>query len=371
MGDGSGGIDNEGSRPISKRYVVVIIVMVVACIMLVGISYLMLDILSGMVVTPKTRVEETAAAGTLIVPLHDTVIRCMQVSVDGRYLAYIEETEAGGNSVLQVIELDGERRDVFEKEIDGERLAWLGGSPGLVYEDDGDIHRLDAAVGTGENLTASPEYDNDPIPSPDGGYVLWTRAFGGSSDFWVMGANGADKTIVADAQDLAVWDPVGLRVMSRSDTAAFSGEESDRDILQTAVPGQERWEVYAECEGEVEFIWWPARDTVLYVGPLAVKGGDVIKGVWSRVELPDRIKEVASTDGLGSDVSNYLFYPARDDELLAYVGENGLEYLDYEERIIHRYTSLEAEPPLAWNEADGELFYVGMDGIYLVELGEE
>ena len=345
--------------------------MVVACIVLVGISYIMLDILSGMVVTPKTQVEERADPGTLVVPLRDAAVRCMQVSGDGRYLAYIEETEAGGVFTLQVIELNGERSSIFEKGIDGEKLAWLGVSSELVYEDGGDIYSLDPASGTGENLTASPAYDSDPVPSPDGRYVLWTRTFEGSSDFWVVGADGSDGTLLVDAQDLVVWDPAGSRIMSRRDPAASSGEEEGRDILQTAAPGQGRWEEYAECEGEVEFIWWLSPDTVLYVGPQTVKGGDAVKGVWSRIEPPDRIKKVASTEGLGSDVSYYLFYPSREKGLLAYVGEKGLEYLDYEERIIHRFISLEAEPPLAWNEADDALCYVGPDGIYMVEAGEE
>ncbi len=106
-----------------------------------------------------------------------------------------------------------------------------------------------------------------------------------------------------------------------------------------------------ECDGEVSYIWWPSRDTVLYVGPMLVKEQDVVKGVWSRAEQPDKVKKVASTDGLGFEASHYSFYPSRAEEQLAYVGVKGLEYLDYEERVIYRYTNLEARTPLAWNES--------------------
>ncbi len=89
---------SEGSGPISKRYIVIIIVMVAACIVLVGISYLMLDVLSGMVITPKTPVEEVAREGELAVPLEGAEMLSMQVSVDGRFLAYIATRQSGGST---------------------------------------------------------------------------------------------------------------------------------------------------------------------------------------------------------------------------------------------------------------------------------
>jgi hypothetical protein len=350
---------------------VIVVVIVASCIVLVGISYLMLDILSGMIVTPKTSVREVASRGDLLIPLEDVEILSMQVSADGRFLACVERPVSGGNAVLRVIEVGEGNRTVFEQEIDGMRLAWMGDAPHVVYEDGGDIYLLDVEAGERENLTASPEYDSDPIPSPDGRYIVWTvsseAADSGSSDFWLMETDSGEKDFLAEAQVLAVWDSSGGRLMSRHDTA-ISGEGGNyRYFLQTAVPGRPGWENYADCEGDVRFIWWPSRDTVLYVGPLLVKEQHDVKGVWSRAEQPDRIKKVASTEGLGEDTSFYSFYPSRGDERLAYVGELGLEYLDYEERVIYRYTALKAMTPLAWNEAAGEIYYIGFEGIYHVE----
>jgi hypothetical protein len=364
---------SERRTPISKRYMVIIVVMVASCIVLVGISYLMLDILSGMVVTPKTRVKEMASEGVLFVPIEGGEILSMQVSGNGRLLAYIEMPVSGGSAVLRVAELDSDGRTIFEQEIGGKRLAWLGDTSDLVFEDGGDIHLLEAEAGEQENLTASPAYDSDPIPSPDGRYILWTvsppAAAGEPSDFWLMQADGADKAFLAEAQALAVWDSSGGRVMSRHKTSISAGEGLYRYFLKTAVPGGQGWEHYADCDGEVSFIWWPSRDTVLYVGPLLVKEQDMVKGVWSRVEQPDRIKKVASTDGLGYSAAYYSFYPSRRDGRLVYVGEKGLEYLDYEERVIYRYPQLEARIPLAWNEVANEIYYVGPEGIYRVGAG--
>ncbi|MDD3717437.1 MAG: hypothetical protein PHP28_02090 [Actinomycetota bacterium] len=346
---------------------VIVIVMVASCILLVGISYFMLDILSGMIVVPKTKVKEIAGEGELVVPVEEAEVLCMQASADGRFLAFIGGTEGSEGAVLRVVGLDGDAGAVFEREISGRRLAWLGDTSRVAFEDADDIHLLDMDGTETRNLTESPEKDSDPIPSPDGRYILWTvspaAASGDAPAFWLMGAEGEDKTFLAEAQDLAAWDTSGLGIISRRGTAVIGEEESYRHLLQTAVPGRRGWEHYADCEGEVYFIWWLREDTVLYVGPTFVKGQDRVKGTWSRVEPPDKIKRVASTDGLGYEISYYDFYPSRTDERLAYVGERGLEYLDHGERVIYRYTGLEARTPLAWNEAANEILFVGRGGI--------
>lgn len=353
---------------------VIIIVMVASCIVLVGISYLMLDILSGLIVTPKTPVREVGAEGDLVLPARDGEIVSMQASMDGRFLACIEAPQDGGGGLLRVVET-GDARVRLEKEIGGAGLAWLGGGSRLLYEDAGDIHVLDVETGEAENLTASPERDSNPIPSPDGRYILWTvlpsAETGEPPGFWLMRPDGTEKSYMAETQPLAVWDSSGGKIMSRRDLAVSAAGEGKRYMLQTAVPGKPGWEHYADCEGEVSFIWWPSRDTVLYVGPLLVKEQDVVKGVWFRAEQPDRTKKVASTDGLSYNTAYYSFFPSREGERLAYVGEKGLEYLDYEERVIYRYPQLEAGTPLAWNESAGEIFYTGPDGIYRVEVGDE
>jgi hypothetical protein len=354
---------------------VIIIVMIAACVVLVGISYLMLDVLSGMVITPRTPVVEISREGELAVPLDGAEVLSMQVSSDGRFLACTQKEQKGGSTALRVLELDPGGRTVYEQGINGVKLAWLGDTSSLVYEDGGDIYLLEVVTGVRNNLTASTELDSDPIPSPDGRYILWTVSSesmtGEEPSFWLMRADGAEKNFLAEAQSLAVWDSSGGRVMSRHDTAITAGGESSRYFLETAVPGRQGWEQYVECDGEVAYIWWPSRDTVLYVGPMLVKEQDVVKGVWSRAEQPDKVKKVASTDGLGFEASQYVFYPSRADELLAYAGVMGLEYLDYGERVIYRYPDLEVRAPLAWNESANEILYVGPDGIYRVGVGGE
>ncbi len=349
----------------------IIIVMVASCIVLVGISYMILDILSGIVLAPRTEVEEVPGGGELVIPLENAGIRSMQVSGDGRFLALIAERSIGGKAALRVFELEGGPLEVHTQEIEGSHLAWLGYTQSLVFEDQGDIFVLDLAQGTSDNLTASPAYDSDPIPSPDGRYILWTVApqgpAGDGSVFWVMGGDGSGKFFLAEAQALAAWDPAGGMVMSLHANAGADGGPASF-LLQAATIGDEGWEDYMRCDSEVKYIWWPSQDTVLCIGPEAVRGEDVIKGVWFRVRRPDQVRKVASTEGLGMEDAYYIFYPSRSDQRVAYVGRKGLECYDYEERLIWRYPDLGARPPLAWNELRDELFYLGPEGIYGLRL---
>lgn len=351
---------------------VLVIVIMASCAILVGISYLMLDIFSGLVVTPKTPVKESDKAGELILPLSGVKVISMQASADGRFLAYVKEGAAGGGMLLNVIEPDADNSASFSLEVRGDSLAWLGDTLYLAYEDGGDIHLLSMEEGTTVDLTASGAFDTDPIPSPDGRYILWTvggeSGGQGEAELWVMEADGSDQAVLAEFQDLPAWDPAGGKVVSRHGTTLTETGDSYRYILQTATPGGGGWEYYTECDGEVRFIWWPLQDEVLYVSPESTSGEDGYRGVWSRVDPPAGLKKVASTDGLGFDQAYYRFYPARGEGRLAYVGEKGLEVMDYEERVIYGYPLLEAETPLAWDEANNELYFVGPEGIYRVSL---
>ncbi|MBN2027115.1 MAG: hypothetical protein JW854_10205 [Actinobacteria bacterium] len=350
----------------------IIIAMVASCIVLVAISYVMLEILSGIVFVPETKVEEMYSRGELVITLEDTEIRSMHVSGDGRYLALIEGTRGGVGSVLRVFEIEGGHREVHSQEIEGSRLAWLGYTQYLVFDHQGDIFVLEPEVGTSENLTASSAYDGSPLPSPDGRFILWTVSQGssvsGDAEFWVMEADGSGKELLAEAQALAAWDPAGGMVISLYDEGDGGTEGEYMDLLQTAVLGSKGWNDYVEFENEVEYIWWPTQDAIICIGPESIKGENTIKGVWSRVKPPDHVKKLGSTDGLGPEDTYYIFYPSRAEQRLAYVGRKGLEYFDYAERIIYRYPELGARPPLAWNEVGGAIYFVGADGIYRVAL---
>lgn len=345
------------------------------CVVLVVVGYLMLDVLSGMVVAPKTRVREVGAAGELAIPLGGWKISSMQASSDGRYLAYVGRSAGGGEAVLNVVELSRGLPPLFTSPVRGEGMAWLGIGHALLYEDGGDIYRLDVEVGEQVNLTASAELDGEPVPSPDGRHILWTRAPAvpgtGQAEFWVMDSDGSDQTFLAPRAALAAWDPRGETVISRRQMDVVPGEERPSTILQTVAAGGTRWDFYVKCEGEALYLWWPRPDALFYISPQEVKGQDKVKGTWIDVHDPDSPRKAASSDGLGSDASRYHFYPGPEGAKLAYVGEKGLEYLDHDAKTIYRYPSLQPEGPLAWNGPAREIYYAGEDGIYRIPWGEE
>ena len=351
-----------------------VILMLAAAGILVGMSYLMLDILSGMVVTPKTPVRERTAQGELAIPVDGGEVASMQVSANGRFLTYIESGAGQGQTTLKVAKIGEDNPPVFTQNIRGSTLAWLGNSGYLVYEDGGDIYRLDIEDGTQLNLTSSEEYDDRPLPSMDGDYILWTRspqqAGAGEVEFWTMRSDGSEQKLLAPEADLPTWAPEGIELLSRHDKTTATEDHADMHYIQKSRSGQSGWDFYTEGEGAVMYIWWPAQEDIYYVSQLFIEGQEKTKGVLFRVEREDPFeqKKVASTEGLGSDDQYYVFYPSRSGERLAYVGEKGLEVLDIEEKVITRFTALNAAVPLAWNEAMGEIFYVGPQGIYRVSL---
>ena len=349
-----------------------IIIITVSCLVLVGVSYIMLDILSGMVVTPKTPVKEENTEARLVVSIEASEIVSMQVSGDGRFIAYEERGVVDGTVVLNVVASGEGRPSLFSQVVAGDSLSWLGETASLVYEDGGDIFILDTEEGIATNLTSSETVDADPIPSPDGRYILWTSIPGSGgedeAELWVMDADGSNQDFLAEYQNLPTWDPAGGRIASRQDTAISTMEGSYRHMIQTAVPGREGWTYYGETDGDVRFIWWPLQDELLYISPQSSNGDEAIRGVWYRVETPEGLKRVASTDGLGYEEAYYRFYPARGEERVAYVGEKGLEVMDYGERVIHRYAAIRAETPLAWDESSNVIYFASPQGIYRLEL---
>ncbi|NPV60535.1 MAG: hypothetical protein HPY75_12865 [Actinobacteria bacterium] len=345
--------------------------MMAACVVLVGISYLMLDILSGMVVVPRTPVREVESPGELVLPATGMEIVAMDVSSDGEMIALLERPAQGGISRLSVLTVSGGGGAFYEREVSGRSLAWLYGSRRLVYEDGGDIHLLDAESTQTMELTKGPEIDYDPLPSPDGRHILWTMSekgaqAGGAAEIWVMDSGGGDPRMLAPLAELAAWDPSGGKVISRGKGYGTGDDRGSEYYLQVAEPGKEGWEYLAPCEGEPRFLWWPALGETLYVAPWRSSDQARTRAVWFKVGETGEAEKAATSESLGDDSSRYRFYPSRRGARVAYVGERGLEYLDYEQKRIYRFTRVSASSPLAWDEAGGWLFYCGEGGVYRV-----
>jgi hypothetical protein len=362
-------LEEEG--PISKRFIIIVVIMVAGCVVLVGVSYLMLELLSNVVAVPQTALTEIEDAGEKVLPVANADITAMQVSADGRFLAFIDRPDPARPAHLAIFELGGEPRQIMDRSIQGSLLAWTGSEDILLYEDMGDIWSWSASGGAVSNLTQSPEADSDPLPSPDGKTVLWTRQAGPGQDqaeFWLMDPDGSDKRYLCSHGELATWSPSGDRVLARVDLLISPATESYRYLLETATDGRGEWDAYTDTDRKPLFLWWPPGQDFYYVAPYDAGGQTGVKGVWFRVDSPSSIKKVASTSALSADESFYRFYPSRSGQLLAYVGQKGLEYIDIQNRVIYRFTRTDAKAPVAWDEAGGLLYYCGGEGIYRVSM---
>lgn len=330
------------------------------CILLVGISYLILRVFMGVLAVPRTPVREMNVSWQMVLPLSEEVLD-MEVDRGGLYLACI--TAGGEGNRLLVVDLEG-GSVVWESSIEGRELAWLGEKEKLVYEDAGDIFILDMEGTKTTNLTADGELDQQPRPSPLGDLILWTRVDPrtGEPGLWLMLEDGSEKRPLAPLQELVTWDPEGRELVSLGGEQE-AGEEGAFFLQKTSL-GAEGWSRFCSCEGPVYYLWWPVPGDVLMVGPW--RSGEETRGVVFRARPGEKAARVASSSGLSDDARRYRFFPERGGTRLAYVGDKGLEILDYAQKLVYRFPYLEAEPPLAWDEKTGELYFAGRDGIYRI-----
>lgn len=356
----------------------IIIALLASCGILVGISYLMLNILTGIVVAPRTPVSESAETGEQVVPLAGETVSSMGVSRDGYYLAYIVEGE-GEAAALHVAEISSGYSAVVDLRIEGTEAAWLGGTNSLVYEDSGDIHLLDVMDGVTANLTASEAMDGGPLPSPDGSLILWTRTekepTGSEPEYWLMNPDGSDQQLLAPEDSVVAWNPDSTQLISRGRVVISSLDRDYRDSLQRTEPGEGGWRFLTGCDGEVEYIWWPQQLEILYVSiPLPGEGEDSRETVFTvELDAPSSQSKLATIEARDPRDEGKAYYPSRTGRWLAYVADEGLECLDVEERKILRFPEISPTPPLTWREAEGakEIYYRGPDGIYKVHILKE
>lgn len=358
----------RGGGKISRRFLTIVLVMLASCFILVGLSYYLLNLFSGMVMAPRTPVEERQERGELLVPLEED-IAWMEASLDGRFLAAISGS-GGISGRLMVLDLEEGGRTVWAGEMRGRRARWVGAFRILAFEDGGDILALDLETGEPElrGLVTGPEFEEGPLPSPDGRYILYK-----ASNEEVRGVqlkvldleNGEEHSLGA-GREPAAWDSTGtsLVCLMPLDT---TGEGEGRSILQEADVPAGAWVDRHPCEEKPRFLWWPGPGELYYVAPY--RRGEETRAVWFLVQTSGEEEKKASTEGLEEDFSPDLFFPMRGGPLLAYRGSRGLEILDIRRGSIIRYPGAGKEDsPLAWREAANEILWWEPGGIYRLRL---
>ncbi len=347
----------------------------VAALILISVSYMAMKILTTVVVTPPTPTRELVDQPREILRLSGENTIQLQVSPAGDRLALIASNETSSGSSLRIYSLGGTPELLMSRDIRGYRLGWLpGNSAALVYEDAGDIWRLDAPDGEPVNLTAgSSDLDTDPLPSPDGRYILWKRTQieeQGRVGLWYMRSDGSDPRKIGVSREVVNWDPdsTSLATFQRATNSTIT--RPNQYYLERISLEQESSDFFSTSSGETRYIDWLDEATLVYVAMYIASDMSVAKGVVYRISLEPGVGEtgIGTLKSINDPDRSYFFFMSRERSRLAYQGDAGLEFFDLEKERVCRETLAPSFTALDWMPGGDELVYARGDIIYIMKI---
>jgi hypothetical protein len=376
----------------------VVAVLVVTAI-LVSVSYLALRILSEVVVTPPTPLRELADQPQEMLRLPGEGVVQLQISPNGQYLAVITFREDTGESSLRVYALEPLKIAggmntasalLYERAVKGYRMGWLNftisfGEPSLVYEDAGDIFRLDFSSSLGPdlrglepvNLTAgSPDLESDPLPSPDGRFILFRRAQmeeGGRLAYWYMRPDGSEPRKMGPLPATPSWSPDATRLATYQEATRSETARPNEYFLELVELPSGAGDPFAASNGETRYVNWLDDSTLVYVAMYITPDLTEVKGVVYSIgaEAGADEKGLATLKSLNDPDQPYAFYLSRDRGRLAYQGNKGLEFFDIEEEKVYRETQVPSFSALDWVPAvsgNPGIIFAREDIIYSIDV---
>ena len=93
----------------------------------------------------------------------------------------------------------------------------------VAFEYGADLWIVSRNGGEARRLTSTPDVESDPVFSPDGRHIAFSRTTGGNTDVYVVPATGGDPkrlTFHPGADRERGWTPDGKRVVFASDRAS-------------------------------------------------------------------------------------------------------------------------------------------------------
>lgn len=200
----------------------------------------------------------------------DFLVRCFTPISD----EIVFWSDRGGNRDLYVIASDGtHERQLTDTSIwefspavspDGTRIAFIG-REGPTTDDPMDLYVI-RADGTGRrNLTQNDHAERHPSWSPDGNHIVFTshpRTFEPQS-IVVIGADGSDLQVVTSADpgrdEDPVWSPNG-------DLILFSRSTGTRQLFTIRLDGSDLTQITTELGLKFEPAWSPSGTDIVYMG---------------------------------------------------------------------------------------------------------
>ena len=147
-------------------------------------------------------------------------------SPDGSHIAWVRERRGGARARIYVMHPDG--KDQIAVSAEGHRASQPAWSPDghlIAYvhhpvcndcDDDGEIFVVDGHTpGPAERLTDNAVHDVNPVWSPDGGRIVFSREREDGADLFTMAADGSDVQQLTSLDGFAFlpkWSPDGSEI---------------------------------------------------------------------------------------------------------------------------------------------------------------
>jgi hypothetical protein len=336
-------------------------VLLLACLVLVGVGYYLLRLMSGVLTVDRAKVEERLGRGELLFPGEGQGLRGLSLSSASPLVAFI--VSGGEGDFLLVREGVPGGREVARLPCGEDTLiCWASHPERLVYGDSSGLFlgRVAEDGGLRVSRMTGPGGVAFPSCSPDGRWVAW-------ADFsldpplyrWASLEGGGGGSIPYGLGE-PLWFPDGGAFLHRGGP----GEMARALYRVDPVSGlEERW---WELDRDPLFLWFSREGRLFYLSRSEDWG--YAGGLMVAEARPDKGDEKVLLAS-GS-------YPSEDPVLavdpegkrVALLGREGLEILDLEAGVLYRYPEVTGVKEAAFHSRGGYLFYLDEQGIWRMEI---
>ncbi|MEJ5185842.1 MAG: hypothetical protein WHT46_02015 [Candidatus Geothermincolales bacterium] len=339
-------------------------ILLVACLVLVGVGYYLLRLISGVLTVPKPEVVERTGRGELLVAVDGGDLRGLSIGPSSSFMAYVVTEE--GKDQLAIRELSPGGREITRIPLEENGLfCWAPRPDRLVYGGPkgffvGEVSR-DGRFQVLRDVPAGSERIGYLSCSPDGRWMAWADLSHDPPMYrWTSLTEDVGGSVPYGYGELT-WFPGGEAFVRRGGP----GDRSRRLYRVDPITGRE--EAWMELEKEPLWLWVSREGRLFYLSDSKGWGyGNglmVVSGTpGGREEKVLYIKE----SHLGGESGFVAVGPSGD--LVAYEGKRGLEILDLEGERLYVFPEITGVREAVFHPSGRQLFFIDERGIWRLEL---